>query len=321
MPLIPFSHRYPDEFLSRTEDNFDVLIDKLRLFFNDTREDIGNGQIARRKLKNQFQYDEELKGLKINESGLSTKETISEFNEMLEGSLRFQDPTTAFNMIPMPLFDAVAGVTLVNLYNTNPFWDFVSGKLCLFEKKIVRVLGELVGWEKADGFVVTGGKQAILYAIKNGIARASLNAERPYDINQYVVICSTLAHYCIEHVCHYMGICPENCIRIEAQASGEMNLEALERTMNHVIGQGKKIAVVMGVAGGTINLVPDAISSIKQTIDQVTENQRLTYVPYFHVDSVISWPWLAFRNNFQGHPNPKIAKKIKCVVSRLSGIQ
>ena len=55
---------------------------------------------------------------------------------MLEGCIRHQDPTAAFNIIPAPMLDVVAGLTLINLYNPNCTWDFISGKLCLFEKKL-----------------------------------------------------------------------------------------------------------------------------------------------------------------------------------------
>jgi len=44
MPLIPFSARYSDEFLSRTEDNFDVFLEKLKLFYDKTREEYSGPQ-------------------------------------------------------------------------------------------------------------------------------------------------------------------------------------------------------------------------------------------------------------------------------------
>jgi glutamate/tyrosine decarboxylase-like PLP-dependent enzyme len=319
MNLVPFSTSYPHEFLSRTEDNFPLLLEKLKLFYDHTRDDIGDGSVSRRKLKGRFNYEEELKGLSINQKGVSTEEAAAEFNEMIQGCMRHNDPTTAFNLNPSPLFDIVAGMTLFSLYTPNSCWDFASGKLCLFEKKIVRMLGQLVDWPEADGLVITGGKQALIYAIKNGMGRVS--AQAPVEMRDFVVLSSDVAHYSIEHVCHYLGISPENCLRVPSHPSGEMDLEALEHILNRVISENKKIAAVIAVAGATINLVPDPIASIKKVLDATAENRRLNYTPYLHVDSVISWVYLAFAKepNTTQYP-PRISEKIEHVLSQLRGI-
>lgn len=323
MPLIPFSERHPDEFLSRTEDNFDTFLETLKTFYNETREDIQDGKISRRNLDGRFNYKKELTNLKINQKGLDTQEISAEFNDMLKGCIRHQDPMAAFNIISSPLLASVAGMTLASLYNPNPCWDFISGKLCLYEKKIARMLGNLVGWPHADGFVVTGGKQSLAYAIKNGIGRAS--AKTPGKMDDYVVVCSALAHYSIEHVCDFLGISPGNCLRVATRPSGEIDLQALKTRLERAVLQGKKIAAVIAVAGATINLVPDPILSIKETIDLVVKEHRLDYTPYLHVDSVITWAWLAFdegsRNPSNFRASPKIMKKVQAVLSKLSGIK
>lgn len=323
MPLVPFSSRYPDEFLSRTEDNFPVLLEKLAAFYKQTRDDIGDGTVSRRKPDGRFNYEEELHELGISQKGISSKEIAAEFNEMIRGCMRHNDLTTAFNLNPSPLFDIVAGITLLSLYTPNSCWDFASGKLGLFEKKIVRILGQLVNWHLADGLVVTGGKQALLYAIKCGMGRARVNL--PVAMSDFVVISSKLAHFSIKHVCHYLGISPENYLTIATITSGEMDLQSFEETLNYVISQNKKIAAVIAVGGATINLIPDPILSLKQVIDRVVKNHRLNYTPYLHVDSVISWIWLTFEkdvsSSWENQCSPKIAAKINSVLSKLEGIQ
>lgn len=321
MNLIPFSRKHKDEFLSRSEGNFNILIDKINLFYTCTRSDIGDGSSPRRKIDFRFDYEEELNDVKINCKGITTEEVASEFNDILQGCIRHQDPLTAFNLIPAPMLDVVAGMTLMSLYNPNCCWDFISGKLCLYEKKIARMLGQLVDWPRADGLVITGGKQALAYAIKNGMGRASLNC--PAEMSDYVVICSALAHYSIEHVCHYLGISPENCIRVAADPSGEMNLQAFEETLDRVISEDKVIAAVIAVGGGTINFFPDSIKPMKQIIDHTATRHCLSYIPYLHVDTVISWAWLAFEkveSEWEQSSSPEATKKIKNVLSKLSGI-
>lgn len=320
---MPFSKRYPGEFLAREENHFEILLDKIRLFYNQTRADIQDGKVSRRKLSHRFSYEEEIKNLEMNQAGITTAEVTLEFNDMLSGCIRHQDPTTAFNVIPSPLFDIIAGTTLASLYNANPCWDFISGKLCLYEKKIVRMLGSLVDWADADGFVITGGKQALAYAIKSGIERAR-NGDFTV-IDDYVVICSEHAHYSIEHVCNYLGISNQNCLRVHSSPTGEMDLKALRNTLERAISEGKKVAAIIAVAGATINLLPDPILLIKQIIDQVVLDFQMSYTPYIHVDSVITWAWLAFQSDLSSleddliHPN--IVRKIKEVLSKLSGIK
>ncbi|MBM3184567.1 MAG: hypothetical protein FJZ64_04615, partial [Chlamydiae bacterium] len=253
---------------------------------------------------------------------ISSEDAAAEFNDMLQGSLRHLDPLTAFNITPPPLFDAVVATTFIQLYNANSCWDFISGKLCLYEKKILRMLGGLVHWPKADGCVVTGGKQAFFYAIKNGAARAGIKS---HEMGEGVVICSKLAHYSIEHTCHYLGISAQNCLRVATHSNGETDLQAFEKTIREVISQGKKIAAVIAVGGATINLVPDPIQQMKQVIDLVAKECALNYTPYLHVDSVISWAWLVFQNAetniWKEQISPKILTKIKSVLSKLQGIQ
>ena len=59
MPLIPFSKKYPNEFLSRKEDNFKVLLDKIELFYKKTKSDIHDRLTSRRKIDGRFSYEEE----------------------------------------------------------------------------------------------------------------------------------------------------------------------------------------------------------------------------------------------------------------------
>jgi len=321
--LIPFSKIYPNEFLSRTEDNFPILLEKLTLFYEKTRIDIGDGKVSRRKADGRFSYEKELKDVQLNEIGISSEEAITELNEMFKGCMRPTDPICAFNIAPSPLFDIIAGMTLMSLYTPNVCWDFASGKFCLFEKKIVKILGQLINWEEAEGLVATGGKQTLMYAIKNGMQRASRGVHA--NLNDFVVITSNLAHYSIEHVCHYLGIPAKNCLRISSDDLGEIDLKALEDTLCNVISENKKIAAVIAVAGATINLVPDPIEAIKNTLNKVSYRYELDYIPYLHVDSVISWVWLVFANDeetsWRKNHSSEVAEKIDHVLLKLKGIR
>ncbi len=320
MNLVPFSKKYPDHFLEQSEDNFDVFLEKLNAFYRVTRSDICEGQASRRTLNGRFAYSDELQDATINQKGISSEQLLHEFNDMLKGSIRHQNPNTAFNIIPPPLLDSVAALTLTNLYTPNATWDFISGKLCLYEKRILRMLGSLVRWPHADGFVVTGGKQALTYAIKNGMGRATATKRIPME--KLVVLCSALAHYSIEHVCHFLGLSPENCIRVSALPCGEIDPHALENTIRDTLTQGKSIATVIAVAGGTIDLIPDPITTIKGLLLRISNEYDLDYVPYLHVDSVITWAWLSFENNpaYTAYTEPNVAKKIEHVTNKLRGI-
>jgi glutamate/tyrosine decarboxylase-like PLP-dependent enzyme len=321
MNFIPFSEKYPNEFLNREEDNFDVLLSKINAFYNRAKSGIQDGTVSRRVLETRFNYEDELKKSIDCENPISSEEVADEFSDMFKGCIRHQDPSAAFNIIPTPLFDTIAGITIASLYNTNACWDFISGKLCLYEKKLVKILGHLVGWNNPNGLVVTGGKQALAYAIKSGINRANVDST---CIEDYVVICSSLAHYSIEHVCSFLGMIPENCLRVLSNPNGEINLDSLKSIIQKAISQGKKIAAIIAVGGATINLIPDPIKEIKQIIDDAVHAYSLEYVPYLHVDSVITWAWLSFiqdENYLKGLDlKYEVHKKIKNVCDKLKGI-
>lgn len=323
MTLTPFSTRYPTEFLSRTEDNFEIFIEKLRLFYMNTREDIGDGLASRRSMNGRFSYSKELADLEINETGISTEDVSKEFNDMLQGCIRQHDPLAAFNTFPSPLFDAIAGATLMNLYSPNILWDLLSGKLCLYEKKIIKTLASLVDWPNADGYVITGGKQALIYAIKNGLERAKKNTSE--DMSDFVVLTSDVSHFCIEHVCSYLGMQVDSCLRIPSTSSGIIDLSIFSSVLEESIVSGKRIAAIIAVGGATINFIPDPIKEMKQIIDTAVMKHQLDYVPYLHVDSVISWAWLAFKqapvNSWIDQIIPAVAEKIQKVLSNFSGIE
>ncbi len=323
MSLEPFSDKFFNEFLSSDEDNLETLLDRLRRFIKEIKPIEAEKNFSRRKLKKIFNYDAELQNTKIPYEGTSTDEIIAEFNEMISGCIRPHSPSTAFNIMPSPLFDIAAALSILNLYNPNVLWDFPSGNLCLFEKKIIKSLGRLVNWEKPDGFVVTGGKQSLMYAIKCGIGRVEKNST--CELGDMVVICSELAHYSIEHVCHFLGISKENCVRVKALKTGEMDVKALKMTLESLTKQGKYIAAVIAVGGGTVNLIPDDILSIKKTLQKFKNKFTLNYAPYLHVDSVTSWSWLTFnmsdKNLWKKENSSTVVDKVEKVLNKLNDIE
>lgn len=85
-----------------------------------------------------FDYEDAISTAQLNEQGISTENLEAEHVGIMSGVIRQQDPKVAFNVIPTPLLDSVAAITLASLYNANPCWDFISGKICLYEKKLLR---------------------------------------------------------------------------------------------------------------------------------------------------------------------------------------
>jgi glutamate/tyrosine decarboxylase-like PLP-dependent enzyme len=220
---------------------------------------------------------------------------------------------------PIPLFDVIAGMTLFNLYTAESWWDLTGGNICLFERQIVSLLGQLVGWSDAEGFVVTGGKQSLLYAIKSGMSRA--NNRGKIAIDDLVVVSSQLAHFSIEHVCNYLGIRPSNSLRVATVPSGEISSAELEEVLCNAILSGKRIAAIIALGGATINLIPDSVQAIRQVVDNVVSLHHLDYSPYIHMDSVLSWPWLAFSaaedNSWKERTSSRVIEKIDHVLSKL----
>lgn len=288
-----------ENFLHPDESNFQVLIDKISMIHQMLySKDISNH--ARIPFDPGFSYHEEIKNSTLPKKGSSLEEIENLIKGMFEGVVRWHSTNALLNIAPSPLLDTVAIATLINLYNPNTLWDFTSGKLIAYEKKVIKFLAELADWnpEFCDGLATFGGKATLMYAIKIGISKLCRQTISEGIKQDYLVISSDRAHYSLENICSYLGIGKKNCIRIKTCSAGSMVPEEFEKTLTLYLNQGKNISCIILNAGVTIDFCIDSMSIIIDITKNLCKKFGVVY-PHFHADSVAGWPWLFFKHGME----------------------
>ncbi|QDX94105.1 glutamate decarboxylase [Brevibacillus laterosporus] len=310
------------EFLHPQEDNLETLLTKTALLQKQLK---ANNHLNPKFASETFLYKEELKKSYMPETGKNTEEVFTSLSEMFEGSIRPHSPYSLFNMVPSPLLDTVAATTMTQLYNSNSLMDAFGGKTILFEQRIARAIGRLVGWDQSYGISCNGGKLTLFYAIKSAISKIAPESRREGIPNDLVVLTNEGAHYCVEHVCSILGLGANQCIRIGTKEDWRMDIDKLKQVIQEQLAKGKRIAAIVCCGGTTINFACDDTNEVYQCVEQVFKETNQTYFPYFHLDSVIGWLWFHFmglseKEWEQRVENPEIRFKIKRAVQKMEGV-
>ncbi|MFB6587355.1 pyridoxal phosphate-dependent decarboxylase family protein [Bacillus thuringiensis] len=310
------------EFLHPQEDNLETLLNKTVFLQKQLQV---NNYLNPKFYVDSFNYQEELRKSYIPEQGKNSEEVLASLTEMFEGSIRPQSPYALFNMVPSPLLDTVAATTMTQLYNSNSLMDAFGGKTILFEQRIARAIGRLVGWEESHGISCNGGKLTLLYAIKSAISKISPESRREGVPKDLVILTNEGAHYCVEHVCSLLGLGANQCIRIRTKEDWRMDVNDLKQVIQEQLAKDKRIAAIVCCGGTTINFACDDTNEVYQCVEQVFKETEQTYFPYFHLDSVIGWLWFNFiglseREWEQRVENPEIRFKIKRVIEKMEGV-
>jgi glutamate/tyrosine decarboxylase-like PLP-dependent enzyme len=294
--MISFSDEYKDDFLTPKEDNINLLFQKIKQIHShvETKFKVNDPRVA---IDPSFSYNDEISNSEIPLEGKSSDEVLKGASEAFEGIIRFHSPTALFNITPPPLLDTVAVSALTNLYNPNLLWDYSAGKFILFEKKVVKYLCDLSGFDYkvADGYSCFGGKGAFLYAIKEGLNKTNRSIVNNGIKDEYVVVAGKVCHYAIESACNYLGIGKGAARRVDCDENEDLKLDKLEETIRASIAEGKKIACIISSGGGTLDMNVDRIQDVCNLRDKIVEEYKLHYKPHVHVDSVIGWVWLFFK--------------------------
>ncbi|MGG1326495.1 pyridoxal-dependent decarboxylase [Bacillus tropicus] len=310
------------DLLHPTENNIEMLFNKTHFLQQALKNKNG---INPKFTAHDFYYKEDIQTSHIPNQGKSSAEVLESLCEMFEGSIRPHSPYALFNMVPSPLLDTIAASTMTQLYNTNSIMDDFGGKTLLFEQRIARALGHLIGWKQSHGISCNGGKLTLLYAIKSAISRIAPQSKTEGIPNDLVILTNEGAHFSIEHVCSFLGLGANQCVRIRSKADWRMDTVHLKQVIQEQIAQGKRIAAVICCGGTTINFVCDDTLEVYQCVEQIFKDTAQTYFPYFHLDSVIGWLWFNLMGLSESEWKQKVTNdhirfKMKRVLEKLKGV-
>jgi glutamate/tyrosine decarboxylase-like PLP-dependent enzyme len=256
----------------------------------------------------------------------SDAEVLNEIAGFFRGAQRPESPYCLFNLNVLPTVDATAAACLSVMHNVNGLMDAFAGESLLVEQKVARTIGQWAGWPSAMGISCNGGKLTMQYALRSAISRAQPTCAKEGIKGHIVVICSTGAHYSVEHVAASIGIGASNCIRVPVQSNGSMSPTALREALEDAHADGATVAAVVCCGGTVIDFCCDDTLEVRDVVDQFVKEHSLTNRPYLHFDGVIGWLYLAHR-----HVRPqalarlavedRTRKKLAEVVRRCSALE
>lgn len=289
---------FNNQFLKSDESNVEEIIEKFLILHQELSKKYSKTHSRILPIPD-FKYSIEHKKKFVEFEPSEYGTIIKDILEMFEGCMRPHSPHHLFNILPSPLLNTLPVALLISLVNPNGYWDFMSGKFHLFERRIVNFLANIMKWniKQAGGILTSGGKSCLLYAIK--IALNKQNKEQfnnGVDLSSYV-LCSERAHYSIESICSYLGIGANKVLRVPCYPDGTMNLRSLKEIIYRVLNNSGRISCVILNLGTTIDFCIDPIENIREIFQNFIRENKIHQLPHFHIDSVIGWAWLLFKNN------------------------
>ena len=291
-------------FIDPASMNLDPLLNDLTNLHSKV---LSNIDLKAARIDNNFteKYADILEREILPHNGISVDEVYDSLAHYSQGLIRWSHPGAMINVNPPASIPSVAAASYFSLYNPNGAQDMSSGYLLVTELAVVKMISQLadIDYRKSGGIFTFGGKSTNLHGVKHGLQRIDPSFSKTGLSGDIVVFSSTQGHPCHSEVCGWLGIGEDNCIRIGTDNLGVIDVNELKRQMEQTIESGKKIATIVLNGATTIQMTIDPIRKISKMRDDLVKKYKLEYVPRIHVDSVIGWAWLFFKEyNFDQNP-------------------
>jgi tyrosine decarboxylase/aspartate 1-decarboxylase len=194
----------------------------------------------------------------MDEKGLSEEEILGILEEARARDLKYRDGRILSSMCTAPHPVALKAHEMFFETNLGDAGLFAGTKD--LERKVVRMLGELLGNPSAAGFIVSGGTEANLTAL--WVARNAAGKEAPE------VVLPETAHFSFQKACDILGL---RAVKIPVKDDHTVDTRRVEEKV------GENTAAMVGIAGSTEYGIVDDIPALS---DVALENSV-----YLHVDA------------------------------------
>lgn len=281
-----------------------------------------NTDLLKGTLPTDMESDESaIQSFKIPNKGLSKESFAPLISGLFQGVPRWHSSRTMYNVAPSPILPTVTTKAFTSLYNPNLALDTACGKSLLTEQKVIKAIAEYIGWDwqNAGGTFTWGGKATIMYGIKLGLKNCSPNSS-VQGVKEDVVVLSTASGH-PSHIsdAEWLGIGTTNVIRLKTDRDTRVDLSEMRRVFEEKTKEGKKIAAIIVSGGTTNNMVVDPIEEVVELRDRLVRELGLEYTPHIHVDAVVAFPWIFFKDydfklnilNIDTEASERISKIIK----------
>ncbi|OGM03433.1 hypothetical protein A2124_02225, partial [Candidatus Woesebacteria bacterium GWB1_37_5] len=183
----------------------------------------------------------------------------------------------------------------VNVYNIN---DGLAGNALAAEKVVCRILSLLAGVDpdKSAGIFTFGGTGTNLYAIKVAITKAVPQSKKLGLRGKIKIAITEDSHFSHMTSLNWLGIGEENAIVMQANRDRTTNISRAENEIKSAIENDFLVPAIIVNGGTTYDNAIDNINKFVEMRNKLVKKYELRYVPHVHVDSVIGWSFLVFRD-------------------------
>ncbi len=184
--------------------------------------------------------------------------------------------------VPLPITALISEMTAL-LNNGMAVYEMGAASTSI-EKVVIDQLKPYFGFgNESDGFFTSGGTlanlTAMLSARSNKIEISWLNGTQ---YNQYAIMVSEEAHYCIDRAVKIMGWGEQGCIKIPVDSKFSMRTDLLDQYYEEATSRGIKIIGIVGSAPTTSTGIYDDLKSIGHFAKK--------YNLWFHIDAAHGGP-------------------------------
>lgn len=250
------------------------------------------------------------------------RKTIEIIKDFLMNIPRWRSPNLFYNIGAPTNIASVAAYAIAldeNVYNIN---KGLAGEAIEAEKIVTKIFLKLANVKKGCGFFVFGGSATILYGLKVGIKKSSPRSGIEGISKDIFTLIPEEAHFAHSNAADWLGIGTKKIIKIKANKDRSTNLENLKEELINLINQKKKIATIYLNGGTSYNHTVDDIKKVYKIRNKIVRDFNLKYKPHIHVDSVIGWFWLSFKDYDFKKNNLKLTKEsIKIIKKQLRKIE
>jgi glutamate/tyrosine decarboxylase-like PLP-dependent enzyme len=227
-----------------------------------------------------FARPEKLKQLipAISKDGVAPQEIIEELKVILGHSVQTINPLFLNQLFGGFDQAAWAGEIASTLLNPTMATYEIAPALTIIEKRVVNEILEMMGFERGEGIMVTGGSNSNLLAMLCARTEYSPSIRQTgFGHNRFRVYVSAEAHYSFDKAANITGIGTQNLILVPSNDQGEMIPEELEKIITTDLKDGYTPIMVGATLGSTVMGAFDPIIKIAKICE--------TYKIWHHVDA------------------------------------
>lgn len=208
--------------------------------------------------------------------GLEDRRLVEAINDYLHYSPATGNPNFNNQLYGGFQTPAFWGEVLTAVTNSSMATYEIAPVNSLLEQELVQKMASLIGYNNADGIMVTGGSNANMLAMMCARLRKFPNSKTKGYSGNGLIFVSDQSHYSFSKGANILGLGTENVITVESDHSGRMIPDKLIEAIENGLKENKVPFFVGATAGTTVKAAFDPFTEIHHICNQ--------YDLWMHID-------------------------------------